>query len=204
MRPSMRAAVPSAGCEPRLAPEKQTLAFTQAMRILIFTLVLLLAWLQYRLWVGEGSLAEIHALKVDIARQSQELAQLRARNQALAAEVANLKTGNEALEERARMDLGMIKPGEVFLQVIEGQPRAAAAEPGPNGPADGQPEHKPGQKQDPSPASKLDSKPSAKPDARPPPKAKTQPAPTPASKPAPKPAHPPAAAEPSQAPGSAR
>lgn len=102
------------------------------MRILIFTLVLLLGWLQYRLWVGEGSLAEVHALKADIARQTQELAQLRARNQALAAEVANLKSGNEALEERARMDLGMIKPGEVFLQVIEGQPAPPAAElPGP-------------------------------------------------------------------------
>jgi cell division protein FtsB len=113
------------------------------MRILIFTLVLLLGWLQYRLWVGEGSLAEVHALKADIARQTQELAQLRARNQALAAEVANLKSGNEALEERARMDLGMIKPGEVFLQVIEGQ--SATAKPGP------QPEPKSGSKPEPKP-----------------------------------------------------
>jgi cell division protein FtsB len=92
------------------------------MRVLILTLFLLLGWLQYRLWVGEGSLAEVHALKADIVRQTQELAALRARNQALAAEVANLKAGNEALEEHARADLGMIKPGEVFLQVIEGQP----------------------------------------------------------------------------------
>ncbi len=108
------------------------------MRILIFTLALLLAWLQYRLWVGEGSLAEIHALKADIAHQTQEMAQLRARNQALAAEVANLKSGNEALEERARMDLGMIKPGEVFLQVIEGQPATPNTET--------KPETKPGSK----------------------------------------------------------
>jgi cell division protein FtsB len=92
------------------------------MRVLILTLGLLLAWLQYRLWVGEGSLAEVHALKSDIARQTNELTRLRARNQALAAEVADLKSGNEALEERARMDLGMIKQGEVFLQVIEGKP----------------------------------------------------------------------------------
>jgi cell division protein FtsB len=92
------------------------------MRVLILTLFLLLGWLQYRLWVGEGSLAEVHALKADIVRQTQELAALRARNQALAAEVANLQAGNEALEEHARADLGMIKPGEVFLQEIEGQP----------------------------------------------------------------------------------
>lgn len=102
------------------------------MRVLILTLLLLLAWLQYRLWVGEGSLAEVHALQADITRQTQELAELRARNQALAAEVANLKAGNEALEEHARMDLGMIKTGEVFLQVIEPQPETPGTEPKPD------------------------------------------------------------------------
>jgi cell division protein FtsB len=112
------------------------------MRVLILTLALLVAWLQYRLWVGEGSLAEVHALKADIARQTTELAKLRARNQALAAEVADLRSGNEALEERARMDLGMIKQGEVFLQVIEGKPgerRPEAAGPPPPAPRDARP-----------------------------------------------------------------
>ena len=97
------------------------------MRVLILSLLLILGWLQYRLWVGEGSLAEVHALKTDITEQTQEIAALRARNQALAAEVANLKEGNQALEERARMGLGMIKQGEVFLQVIEAPPAADGA-----------------------------------------------------------------------------
>lgn len=101
------------------------------MRVLILSLLLILGWLQYRLWVGEGSLAEVHALKSDIAEQTQEIAALRARNQALAAEVANLKEGNQALEERARMGLGMIKQGEVFLQVIEVPPAAGDAGPKP-------------------------------------------------------------------------
>jgi cell division protein FtsB len=101
------------------------------VRVLILTLVLLLAWLQYRLWVGGGSLAEVHALKAEIARQTQELADLRARNAVLAAEVSDLKGESAALEERARMDLGMIREGEVFLQVIEGQPQIPAGGTGP-------------------------------------------------------------------------
>jgi cell division protein FtsB len=126
----MPAATPSAGCDP-ITPHPRPGPLTGqvpvglralAMRTLILTLVLLLGWLQYRLWVGEGSLAEIHALRSDMAQQTQEIATLRARNQALAAEVANLKAGDEALEERARTDLGMIKQGEVFLQVIEDRP----------------------------------------------------------------------------------
>ena len=90
-----------------------------AMRWVIVALLLVLTWLQYRVWVGEGSLAEVHSLKQEIIRQSAELDQLRARNRALLAEVQNLKEGVEALEERARAELGMVKEGEVFYQVIE-------------------------------------------------------------------------------------
>lgn len=90
-----------------------------SMRLLILVLMLLLAGLQFRLWVGEGSLAEVHGLKSAIAAQEEELVRLRARNQELQAEVLDLRDGVEALEERARRDLGMIKPGEIFIQVIE-------------------------------------------------------------------------------------
>jgi len=89
------------------------------MRWLVLGLVLLLAFLQYRLWVGDGSLAELHNLRARIAETEEELAQLQTRNNALAAEVEDLRTGVDAIEERARSELGMIQSGEVFLQVVE-------------------------------------------------------------------------------------
>lgn len=89
------------------------------MRWLVVILVVLLGVLQFRLWVGEGSLAELHELRTRIAETEDELARLRDRNHALAAEVEDLKTGLDAIEERARSQLGMIQSGEVFLQVVE-------------------------------------------------------------------------------------
>lgn len=84
----------------------------------------MLAVLQYRLWVGEGSLAELHLLKEEIELQKGELQQMRRRNQSLQAEVDDLKKGLEAIEERARNDLGMIREGEIFYQMIESEKRA--------------------------------------------------------------------------------
>ncbi len=92
------------------------------MRILIGTLLVIFLWLQYRLWVGEGSLAEVHNLQQEISRQQAELERLTQRNRVLEAEVLDLKTGLEALEELARTELGMIKEGELFYQVIEPEP----------------------------------------------------------------------------------
>lgn len=92
------------------------------MHLMIVLLVVLLAALQLRLWVGEGSMADVHGLKQEIAAQEDELVRLRARNQELQAEVMDLRQGVEALEERARRDLGMIKPGEIFIQIIERNP----------------------------------------------------------------------------------
>lgn len=89
------------------------------MRILIGILLVLFLWLQYRLWVGDGSLAEVHNLRQEIGRQQTELERLTQRNRVLEAEVLDLKTGLEALEERARTELGMIKEGELFYRVIE-------------------------------------------------------------------------------------
>lgn len=83
--------------------------------ILFFLLILL----QYHLWVGEGSLAEVQSLKKEIALQKEELAAFRRRNDALQAEVDDLKKGLEAIEARARNELGMIRSGEVFYQIVE-------------------------------------------------------------------------------------
>lgn len=89
------------------------------MRIVIAILAVLLLILQYRLWVGDGSMAEVHELNQQIIAQQDELERLRQRNRALAAEVQDLKKGLDAIDERARSELGMIKEGEIFYQVIE-------------------------------------------------------------------------------------
>jgi len=89
------------------------------MRWVVFVLLLLSGWLQYRLWVGEGSLEELGALRGEITAQKVEIERLTTRNRTLQAEVEDLRTGDDALEERARSELGMIKEGELFLQVIE-------------------------------------------------------------------------------------
>ncbi len=88
-------------------------------RLLTFFLICILLILQYRLWVGEGSLAEVYNLREEIKQHQSELAGLRQRNSALQAEVRDLKRGIDAIEERARSELGMIKEGEVFYQIIE-------------------------------------------------------------------------------------
>ncbi|MCU7904704.1 MAG: cell division protein FtsB [Candidatus Thiodiazotropha sp. (ex Epidulcina cf. delphinae)] len=88
------------------------------MRIVIAVLILLLLLLQYRLWVGEGSLAEVSNLEHEIRQLKEELVGLRERNRTLQAEVEDLRSGQAAIEERARSELGMIKEGEMFYQVI--------------------------------------------------------------------------------------
>ena len=76
----------------------------------------LLAAMQYRLWVGEGSLAHVSQLKQQIAEQQRENEQLLERNRVLTAEVIELKQGLETVEERARHELGMVKQGETLFQ----------------------------------------------------------------------------------------
>lgn len=89
------------------------------MKWLIPILLILLAGLQYRLWVGEGSLADVVRLNEEIKTQTLENDRLRERNRVLATEVKGLKSGIDAVEERAREDLGMIKPDETFFMVVD-------------------------------------------------------------------------------------
>jgi cell division protein FtsB len=89
------------------------------MKWLALALGVLLVLLQFRLWVGDGSVAEVWGLRQQVEAQRSENAALRERNQALEAEVLDLKTGLAAIEERARSELGMIKDGETFLQVVK-------------------------------------------------------------------------------------
>jgi cell division protein FtsB len=89
------------------------------MRWLIIILLLLLAGLQYRLWVGEGSLAHRAELNRQLQQQESENQALRDRNERIATDVESLKTNLDSIEEKARADLGMIKQGETFYLVID-------------------------------------------------------------------------------------
>ena len=88
------------------------------MRLLFGILLLLLIVLQYRLWVGQGSLAEVSQLRAKIELQELRMEEMRQRHEAFRAEVDDLKNGLEAVEARARSELGMIKEGETFYQVL--------------------------------------------------------------------------------------
>ncbi len=89
------------------------------MRWLSVVLAVLLVALQYRLWFGSGGLRELSGLRATVAEQKAEIQRLSQRNDALEAEVRDLKTGLDAVEERARSELGMIKNGETFYQVVQ-------------------------------------------------------------------------------------
>ncbi|MCL1036244.1 cell division protein FtsB [Shewanella corallii] len=88
------------------------------MKRFLFVLILLLGMLQYRLWMGENSLPEYFALKEQIHSQLESNARLIERNQVLREEISDLRQGTEALEERARNELGMVKEGETFYRVV--------------------------------------------------------------------------------------
>ncbi len=89
-------------------------------RILFWILVVLFFSLQLRLWIGDGSLAEVWQLNSAIEGQETENHLLEERNKRLRAEVKNLKEGLDAVEERARTQLGMIKEDETFFLIKEG------------------------------------------------------------------------------------
>ena len=91
------------------------------MRLLIVLLVFVFIALQYRLWFGDGSLSEVVQLSRELELQKKKLQELTERNRKLEAQVLDLQNGFDAYEERARNDLGMIKKGETFFQIINPQ-----------------------------------------------------------------------------------
>ncbi len=105
------------------------------MRIALGILVVLLALLQYRLWFADGGLIEVYQLHQQVEQQRAQNERLRERNRALAAEVRDLKQGLDAVEARARAELGMVGEGEVFYRVVEpkgessAEPRSRPSEP---------------------------------------------------------------------------
>ena len=89
------------------------------MRSFWFILILALVGLQYKLWLGDGNIHQWFELAEKKQVQEASNEKLRARNQILAAEIDNLKHGQHALEARARYELGMIKPDEVYYRLVE-------------------------------------------------------------------------------------
>lgn len=100
------------------------------MRTVLFLLVALLVLLQLRLWVSDDGYRAAWRLEDQVATQAQENERLRERNRALAAEVSDLKTGLDAVEEIARSELGMIRNGETLYQVVDSDEDAPDPAPG--------------------------------------------------------------------------
>ena len=86
---------------------------------LLIVLLLILIGLQYRLWIGDGGIAQGVQLKMQITEQKAENARLFERNRVMDAEVMELKQGMETVEERARYELGMVKEGETLYLLAE-------------------------------------------------------------------------------------
>ena len=91
------------------------------IKYLTVALILLLLLLQYRLWFSPGGMAEVDSLQATKQSLLEENRQLRERNASLTAEVIDLKQGLQAVEERARSELGMIGPDEVFYRIVNGR-----------------------------------------------------------------------------------
>ncbi|HVO88762.1 MAG TPA: cell division protein FtsB [Casimicrobiaceae bacterium] len=104
------------------------------MRWLALVFLALLLALQYPMWLGKGGWLQVREYDRQLASQKDDNAKLKARNDALDADVRDLKTGYEAIEERARGELGMMKQDEVFFQLQQGGSRPQA-KPAPAGPA---------------------------------------------------------------------
>jgi cell division protein FtsB len=89
------------------------------LKLLTLALAALVVALQYPLWIGKGSWLRVSELDQALVQQRATTASLKARNEALDAEVRDLKVGLDAVEEHARLELGMIKRDELFYQVVK-------------------------------------------------------------------------------------
>lgn len=106
------------------------------LRWVALILLLMLIGLQFELWSSHGGMSEVASLRAAVKKQQDENDKLTQRNQALAADVNDLKHGEQAVEARARGELGLIKPGETFYQVVP-KPAAGTAAPAASGTSGG-------------------------------------------------------------------
>jgi cell division protein FtsB len=106
------------------------------MRLIILSLAALLLLIQYPLWLGKGGWLRVWDLDNQVTAAQKKNDELKARNAKLNSEVGDLKEGTGAVEERARYELGMIKEGELFIQILEpnAKPPAPLASPAPTSP----------------------------------------------------------------------
>lgn len=102
--------------------------FKTAVKIIALVLLFLLLWLQYKIWLEDGGIPEVVQLQQEVEQVKTEVQRLQDRNLSLDAEVKDLKKGLDAIEERARSEMGMIKQGEVYYQVIEPKDNALSTD----------------------------------------------------------------------------
>ncbi|MBX3638933.1 MAG: cell division protein FtsB [Nitrosomonas sp.] len=92
------------------------------MKSLAIVLMMLIALIQFPLWTGKGGWFQVHTIEQDIIQTQEENLKLQNRNMIFHAEINDLKQGTDAIEERARNDIGMIKKNEIFFQIVETNP----------------------------------------------------------------------------------
>jgi len=98
------------------------------MRLIWIVLTVLLVLIQYPLWLGKGGWLRVWDLSRQLDAALEKEQELRLRNEKLAGEVQDLKEGTGAVEERARYELGMVKDGEIFVQVLDGGTKASVTD----------------------------------------------------------------------------
>ena len=97
------------------------------MRLITIVLAVLLVLIQYPLWFGKGGWRRVWELDQQVTAAQKKNEEARARNAKLESEVRDLKDGTEAIEERARYEMGMIKQGEIFVQIVDANKKEAEA-----------------------------------------------------------------------------